>query len=149
MDDLNDNSKDEHNPEEPLPLKKALDGSTNDTTDTGSYARGQDNKGQRVLLILGRVQIGDKTKSDTTASSRETTLRQNQHLRKSSFYPTAWRGSRLTKARQTKMVPQLGAKAQGICQMLIRNIESWRIGQRPNSSDQGAHSSQPNEYRIK
>jgi hypothetical protein len=80
---LNDTSEDEHNPEEPLPLKEALNGSTDDTSDTGANTGRQDNEGQRVLLILGRVQIGDKTKSDTTASSRETTLQQNQHLLKS------------------------------------------------------------------
>jgi hypothetical protein len=74
MDDLNDTSKDEHDPEEPLPLEEALDRSANDTSDTGANTRRQDNKGQGVLLILRKVKIGDKTKSDTTASSRETTL---------------------------------------------------------------------------
>ena len=80
MDDLNDASEDKHDPEEPLPLEKALDGSTNDTSNTGADARRQDNEGQRVLLFLRLVQIGNKTESHTTASSRETTLFPSQYL---------------------------------------------------------------------
>lgn len=74
MDDLDNTTEDEHDPEEPLPCEESLNGTTNDTSDTGTDTRGQDNKGQGVLLLLGSVQIGDKTESDTTASSRETTL---------------------------------------------------------------------------
>ena len=33
---------------------------------------------------------------------------------------------------------KFGASATGSCQMLTRKSESWRMGQRPNSSDQGA-----------
>lgn len=52
----------------------ALNGTTNDTTDTGSNARRQDDKGERELLCLLLVDIGNQTKRDTTTGSRKTTL---------------------------------------------------------------------------
>lgn len=52
----------------------ALDRTTNDTTDTGSNARRQDDEGERKLLRLLLVDIGNQTKRDTTTGSRKTTL---------------------------------------------------------------------------
>ena len=53
------------------------------------------------------------------------------------------------RARPTMMEAKLGARATGSCQMLTRRRDAWRIGFRPNSSDQGAHSSQPKAYRTR
>lgn len=53
------------------------------------------------------------------------------------------------RVRPIMMVAKLGARATGSCQMLTRNRDSCKIGQRPNSSDQGAHSSQPKAYMTK
>ena len=53
------------------------------------------------------------------------------------------------RARPTVIEAKLGARATGSCQMLTRRRDNWRIGLRPNSSDQGAHSSQPKAYRTR
>lgn len=80
MDRLNGTSKDEHDPEEPLPFEEALNGSADNTSDTSADTRRQHNEGQGILLLLGLVQISNKAKSDTTASSRETTLFPSQYV---------------------------------------------------------------------
>lgn len=54
--------------------RTSLDGTTNYTTNTGTDTRRKDNEGQRELLVVGFVDIGNKTQSHTTTSSRDTTL---------------------------------------------------------------------------
>jgi hypothetical protein len=54
--------------------RTALNGTTDDTTDTGSNAGRQDDEGERELLRLLLVDIGNQTKRDTATSSRNTTL---------------------------------------------------------------------------
>lgn len=52
----------------------ALNGTTDDTTDTGSNAGRQDDEGERKLLRLLLVDIGNQTKRDTATGGRNTTL---------------------------------------------------------------------------
>ena len=47
------------------------------------------------------------------------------------------------RARPTMIEAKLGARATGSCHRLTKPKLSWRTGHRPNSSLQGAHSSQP------
>ena len=53
------------------------------------------------------------------------------------------------RARPTMMEAKLGAKATGSCQIFTKSKLSCRMGLRPNSSDQGAQSSQPKAYRTR
>src|SRR4051794_10553505 len=53
------------------------------------------------------------------------------------------------RARPTMSVAKFGARATGRHQMLTSPKDSCRIGFLPNSSDHGAHNSQPNAYVIK
>lgn len=52
----------------------SCDRSTNDTTNTGTNARGQDNESEWELLRFRLIDIGNQTKSNTSTSSRQTTL---------------------------------------------------------------------------
>jgi hypothetical protein len=52
----------------------SLNWTANHTTDTGTDTRGQNDKGERELLGFRFVDIGNETKSNTTTSSRKTTL---------------------------------------------------------------------------
>ena len=53
------------------------------------------------------------------------------------------------RARPTMTEAKLGARATGSCQILTKSKLNCRIGLRPNSSDQGAQSSQPKAYRTR
>lgn len=55
-------------------IRTAPDRTTDNTTNTGTNAGGQDDKRERKLLRIGFVQVGNQTKSDTTTSGRDTTL---------------------------------------------------------------------------
>lgn len=44
----------------------SCNGTTNDTTNTGTEARRQNDEGERELLGLGFVDVGNQTESDTS-----------------------------------------------------------------------------------
>ena len=52
----------------------SFNGATNDTTDTCANARGQDDEGERELLVLGLVKIGNQTECNTATGGGKTTL---------------------------------------------------------------------------
>lgn len=54
--------------------RTALNGATDDTTDTGTNAGRQHDEGERELLRLLLVDIGNQTKRDTATGGRNTTL---------------------------------------------------------------------------
>jgi hypothetical protein len=56
-------------------VEESFDRSANDTTDTCANARRQDDEGERKLLVLGLVKIGDQTEGNTAAGGGKTTLR--------------------------------------------------------------------------
>jgi len=55
-------------------IHTSLNGTTNDTTNTCANARRQDDEGERELLVLRLVEIGDQAECNTAASGRKTTL---------------------------------------------------------------------------
>jgi hypothetical protein len=71
---LGHSSEDELDPEEPLPIEEALNGTTNDAANTSTDARRQDDESERKLLVFTLVDIGDKTEGNTTTGGRKTTL---------------------------------------------------------------------------
>ena len=123
-------------------IRTSFNGATDDTTDTCADARRQDDESERELLVLRLVKIGDQTEGNTATGGGKTTLK-----RKSVIVPGMVQVIRSshTRARLARMLPKLLASAAGRMKMLMRVSESWRIGQRPNSSLHGAHSSQPKE----
>ena len=56
-------------------IRTSFNGTTNDTTDTCADARRQDDEGERELLVLRLVEIGDQTECNTAAGGGKTTLR--------------------------------------------------------------------------
>ena len=53
------------------------------------------------------------------------------------------------RARKAKTIQKDGARAQGICHKFTRPSDHCSTQYRPNSSDQGAQSSQPKAYITK
>lgn len=69
------------------------------------------------MLIFRLVEIGNQAEGDTTACCRETALLTLAHGQALQLLSR-------TSPRATRIVPQLGASAAGICQMLMRHMDN-------------------------